>query len=75
MLINLFSELTEQKLLEHKDRFNSLVKLRTDESLRPGKAVNDELLGFYGNFKKLQVDWIMLRTYEADGDIFAVFLQ
>lgn len=43
-------------MLEHKDRFDKLATMKTNESLRPGKPVNDEVLGFYGNFKKLQVD-------------------
>ncbi|XP_017771231.1 PREDICTED: alpha-tocopherol transfer protein-like isoform X1 [Nicrophorus vespilloides] len=29
---------------------------RVDESLRPTKLINDDFLGYHGNFKKLQVD-------------------
>lgn len=74
-IINFFLELAQKKLLEHKDRFDKLVTLRTNESLRPGKPVNDEFLGFYGNFKKLQVDWIKhsARIDKADRDIFDAF--
>jgi hypothetical protein len=30
--------------------------MRVDEGLRPEKLDNDEILGFYGNLKKLDVD-------------------
>ncbi|CAG9759871.1 unnamed protein product [Ceutorhynchus assimilis] len=52
-------ELTElwiQKLKENKDLFDQLGTMRVDESKRPTKLVNDDVLGFYGNFKKLDVD-------------------
>lgn len=55
-LIILIVESIQRKLLEYKDRIDRLPYLRTNESLRLGKPVNDEYLGFYGNFKKLQVD-------------------
>lgn len=45
------------KLFEaNRDRFEVLQKLQVDETLRPEKLVNDEVLGYYGNFKKLSVD-------------------
>lgn len=39
-----------------KDRFDVLVKMKSNEALRPGKPVNDEFFGFYGNFKQIEVD-------------------
>lgn len=45
-----------QQFEEHKDKFEVLKTLRVDESLRPKKLVNDDILGYYGNFKKLNVD-------------------
>lgn len=41
---------------EYSKRYEQLEKFRTNELLRPGKPVNDDFFGFYGNFKKLQVD-------------------
>ncbi|RZC34023.1 CRAL TRIO domain containing protein [Asbolus verrucosus] len=49
-------ELVRVKLGEYKDRFNQLDKIRVDERLRAEKLENDEILGFHGNFKKLNVD-------------------
>ncbi|RZB40419.1 CRAL TRIO domain containing protein, partial [Asbolus verrucosus] len=49
-------ELMKAKLVEYKNRFDQLDRIRVDESLRPEKLENDEILGFYGNFKKLNVD-------------------
>ncbi|KAG5883899.1 hypothetical protein JTB14_037183 [Gonioctena quinquepunctata] len=45
-----------KKFAEYEDRFNVLDTLRVDEKLRPTPLVNDEVLGFHGNFKKLNVD-------------------
>lgn len=58
-----FLELTQKHMEAHKERLERLGKLRTNESLRPGKPINDEFFGFYGNFKKLQVDWADLTVF------------
>ncbi|CAG9770311.1 unnamed protein product [Ceutorhynchus assimilis] len=41
---------------KNRDRYEKLVNLRVDESLRPTKLENDDVLGYYGNFKKINVD-------------------
>ncbi|KAJ3652777.1 hypothetical protein Zmor_018711 [Zophobas morio] len=41
---------------QHLGFFDDLEKFKVDENLRPAKLENDEMLGFYGNFKKLNVD-------------------
>lgn len=41
---------------QNKDRFDMLRNLKSKEELRPGKAINDEFFGFYGNFKQINVD-------------------
>ena len=45
-----------KKLSEYQNRFDELDKLRVNESLRPEKLDNDEILGFYGSFKKINLD-------------------
>lgn len=45
-----------EKLVEYYPRFEELSKMRVNETLRPTPLVNDEVLGYYGNFKKLEVD-------------------
>lgn len=49
-------DLWQKKLEEYQDRFDALEKMRPIEDLRPAPLKNDEILGFYGNFKKLSVD-------------------
>lgn len=39
-----------------KNRFDALRNLKSKEELRPGKLVNDEFLGFYGNFRNISID-------------------
>uniref|UniRef100_A0A6P7GG22 Uncharacterized protein LOC114342038 isoform X2 n=1 Tax=Diabrotica virgifera virgifera TaxID=50390 RepID=A0A6P7GG22_DIAVI len=48
--------LWKQKIFEYKDRFELLETMKVDESLRPEKLKNDEILGYYGNFKKIDTD-------------------
>jgi hypothetical protein len=50
------NELTRRKLAQYQERFDRLDALRVNENLRPEELDNDEILGFYGNFKKLDVD-------------------
>ncbi|XP_074039784.1 alpha-tocopherol transfer protein-like isoform X2 [Leptinotarsa decemlineata] len=50
------NEIFKKELAAHKDRFDVLETLRVNESFRPTPLVNDEILGYYGNFKKLNVD-------------------
>ncbi|KAG5886262.1 hypothetical protein JTB14_020825 [Gonioctena quinquepunctata] len=47
------NEIWKRKFADYKDRFNTLDKLRVNEALRPIPLVNDEILGYYGNFKKV----------------------
>lgn len=44
------------KIQENSDWFDSLRNNPVDENLRPGKPLNDDFLGYHGNFKKLNVD-------------------
>ncbi|XP_028140953.2 clavesin-1-like isoform X1 [Diabrotica virgifera virgifera] len=50
------AELWKKKMFEYKDRFDKLETLQVNEELRPEKLENDELLGYYGNFKKIDTD-------------------
>ncbi|KAJ3654080.1 hypothetical protein Zmor_013293 [Zophobas morio] len=51
-------ELCQLKFQDYRDRFNLLDELRVNENLRPTRLANenDELLGYHGKFKKLDID-------------------
>ncbi|CAG9858030.1 unnamed protein product [Phyllotreta striolata] len=49
-------DLLKLKFEECSDEFDELQKLKVDEKLRPEPLNNSEVLGYYGNFKKLDVD-------------------
>ncbi|KAJ3646995.1 hypothetical protein Zmor_024549 [Zophobas morio] len=46
----------EEKYRKNQDLFDRIDEIKVDESLRPQKLEDTELLGYYGNFKKLEVD-------------------
>ncbi|KAJ3644876.1 hypothetical protein Zmor_022577 [Zophobas morio] len=50
------NDIMYKKLGEYQTRFDQLDELRVDESLRPEKLNNDEILGYYGSFKKINID-------------------
>ncbi|XP_023025312.1 alpha-tocopherol transfer protein [Leptinotarsa decemlineata] len=50
------NEMWKKKFTQYKDRFDVLEKLRVNEKLRPNPLINDEILGFHGNFKKINLD-------------------
>ncbi|KAH1029824.1 hypothetical protein HUJ05_002984 [Dendroctonus ponderosae] len=58
------ADLWSKKFEEYKTLFDKLTTINVDESKRPTKLVNDELLGFYGNFKKLDYQ-VPTPTFEA----------
>ncbi|XP_063924738.1 retinaldehyde-binding protein 1-like [Zophobas morio] len=49
-------EMADPEYEQHLSFFDYLEKFKVDENLRPAKLENDEMLGFYGNFKKLNID-------------------
>lgn len=53
---SLISAKMDKKFMEYKEHFDELLEMKVDESLRPQKLINDEILGFHGNFKKLDLD-------------------
>lgn len=45
-----------RKFEEMKPRFDKIQFMTTNESLRPSKLQNDDILGYYGSFRKIAVD-------------------
>ncbi|CAH1108276.1 unnamed protein product [Psylliodes chrysocephalus] len=50
------NELWKLKLERYQPRYEQLQKLKVNEVLRPEPLVNSDFLGYYGNFKKIDVD-------------------
>nr|CAI5836981.1 unnamed protein product [Callosobruchus analis] len=50
------NDLWLKKLEEYQERFDILDTLRVNEQLRPTPLKNDDILGYHGNFQKLNVD-------------------
>lgn len=46
----------KQLLLDNQEYLKKVQSARVNEVLRPAKLCNDDILGFHGNFRKLQVD-------------------
>jgi hypothetical protein len=44
------------RISEYQNRFDLLDKLKVNEDLRPKQLKNDDMLGFYGSFRKLDID-------------------
>lgn len=51
-----FLELWKEELADNQQRLDELDFLITDETQRPIPLFNDEILGYHGNFKKLNLD-------------------
>ncbi|CAH1121701.1 unnamed protein product [Ceutorhynchus assimilis] len=45
-----------KKFQEFKPRFDKIQFMTVDESKRPEKLINDDILGFYGSFRQINVD-------------------
>ncbi|XP_060533762.1 uncharacterized protein LOC132706435 [Cylas formicarius] len=57
MSLRVLNDMWLKKFSNYEKHFEDVITLRTNESLRPAKLVNDEILGYYGNFKALDVDY------------------
>ncbi|XP_050302049.1 uncharacterized protein LOC126740164 [Anthonomus grandis grandis] len=68
-------ELFLQKYEKHKDRFMELSKMTVDESLRPEKLKNDDVLGYYGNFKKLNLIEMTFELIQNDEEKYKNYIK
>ncbi|EFA04911.1 retinol-binding protein pinta [Tribolium castaneum] len=50
------NEIVKAKMWDYKGFFDHLDGLQVDENLRPENLIDDDFLGFYGNFTKLDID-------------------
>ncbi|CAH1108274.1 unnamed protein product [Psylliodes chrysocephalus] len=50
------NELWRLKMERYQPRYEQLQKLKVNEALRPEPLVNSDILGYYGNFKKIDFD-------------------
>ncbi|KAJ8933812.1 hypothetical protein NQ314_013784 [Rhamnusium bicolor] len=50
------TDLWKLKIAEYKERFDKLDKMKVNENLRPAPLKNDDILGYHGNFKSLDMD-------------------
>ena len=47
----------EARCVKNQELFDRLDEIKVDESLRPAKLEDNDTLGVYGSFKKLDIDW------------------
>ncbi|XP_044261211.1 uncharacterized protein LOC123009151 [Tribolium madens] len=68
-------EMLETKLCEYQSWYDHLDTIQVDEKLRPESLKNDDILGFHGNFKKLDVDHFLTIMFETSADALKTILQ